>query len=212
MNNIPLFVRTDEAQDVAGSIRHVLRCWDYTVEDPHAWKWVILALHSALQGACVCHLLKTAQPLGAVTKSNEKEWITYFNEGQTNPSIIRPKTKLMALPDLLKKVRKPNSAGRMPSAAKISISDRELQYLTKIHKEFRNQFTHFQPTGWSIEISGMPKLASLISRIISDILDCGCGFIHMNEVDRNSMKVNLIHLNEMTLPIQSTAQSWPNQP
>lgn len=101
MNN---FITTDETEDVAGSVRHTLRCWEFTNEDSHAWKWVILSLHSALQGACVCHLLTTANPIGVVTKDNEREWIDYFEQSRSDSSITRPRTKLLSLPELLKKV------------------------------------------------------------------------------------------------------------
>ena len=55
---------TDESNDVAGSIRHALRTASFVGEDPQAWKWIALALHSALQGACVCHLSTTAMRAG----------------------------------------------------------------------------------------------------------------------------------------------------
>ena len=63
------WIRTDEAEDAAGSVRHALRAGEMTANDPQAWKWVALALHSALQGACVCHLTTTAAPIGAVTSA-----------------------------------------------------------------------------------------------------------------------------------------------
>ena len=68
-----LYERLGEAEDIAGSIRHALRCQQFTSVDPQTWKWVALALHSALQGACVCHLVSTASPFGAVTKQNAGE-------------------------------------------------------------------------------------------------------------------------------------------
>lgn len=95
----------------------------------------------------------------------------------------------------------------MPSSEPILISDRELRYLINIHTEIRNQFTHFEPTGWSIEISGIPELASLISRIITDILDRGCGFIHLDRKVLDTMRANLIQLSKLQLPTQSTARS-----
>jgi len=58
------WIRTDEAEDVAGSMRHAIRAGRLVAEDSQAWKWVVLAVHSALQGACVCHLTETAAPLG----------------------------------------------------------------------------------------------------------------------------------------------------
>lgn len=102
-----LWVRTDEAEDVAGSIRHALICMNLVKDDDQAWKWAILALHGALQGACVCHLTTTAQPVGAVTPKNAVEWFTYFEETRENQQLEPPMTRLMNMPDLLKAVRKP---------------------------------------------------------------------------------------------------------
>ncbi len=36
------WVETDEAEDVAGSVRHVLRCWKETADDSQAFKWTSL--------------------------------------------------------------------------------------------------------------------------------------------------------------------------
>lgn len=67
------WVRTDETEDVAGSLRHALLCGRHVAEDEHAWKWVRLALHSALQGASVCHLTTSFVPIGAVEPRNAAE-------------------------------------------------------------------------------------------------------------------------------------------
>lgn len=181
-----MWVSTNEAEDVACSIRHAVRCLQFVDDDPHVWKWVILALHAALQGACVCHLTTTAAPVGAVTKKNASEWLKYFDDMSANPRAEPPKTKLMSLPDLLKAVRKPNSFGG-GSRKGIAINDTELAWLTRIHNEFRNQFVHFSPAGWSFEISGVPKIARLVARIIKDIFDRGYGFRHLDEGQRQNM-------------------------
>ena len=190
------YIQMDEAEDVAGSIRHALRCADFVGEDPQAWKWVILALHSALQGACVCHLTTTASPLGAVTKRNAKEWITYFEESRRDKNFKCPETKLMSLPDLLGAVRKQGSAGGSTNSVRIEITNTELARLTRIHSEIRNQFVHFAPLGWTLEISGVPQVGQIIARIVKDIHDCGWAFRHLDSTKRNAMILDLKHLKE----------------
>jgi hypothetical protein len=185
------WIDIDEAEDVAGSIRHVLRAARFVGEDSQAWKWVALALHSALQGACVCHLTTTAAPVGAVTERNAGEWMAYFEDSRTNPDAKPPKTYLMVLPDLLKAVRKPNSAGDGASAVGVSISDAELHWLCRFHEDIRNQFVHFEPRGWSIEVSGIPGIANLIARIIGQILLIGWAFRHQDFAQRDEMQRNL---------------------
>jgi len=154
-----------------------------------------LALHSALQGACVCHLTTTAAPLGAVTKDNAAEWISYFEESRENQKAKHPDTKLMSLPDLLKAVRKQGSGGGINNG-QVEISDIELVWLKRIHSNIRNQFVHFAPLGWSIEVSGVPQIGQLIARIIKDIHDCGWAFRHLDPTKKNAMILDLEHLTE----------------
>jgi hypothetical protein len=189
------WIRTDEAEDVAASLRQALRCLKIAQDDEQAWKWVLLALHSALQGACVCHLLTTATPIGIVTKKNEKEWFVYLETSRTNSSAKRPETRIMSLPELLKAIRKPHSAGDRSNDFGVTLSDNELDWLKRIHTSLRNQFVHFEPMGWSIEVSGIRDLAHVIARIIGEIADIGWAFRHKNKSWHASLTEALNALN-----------------
>jgi hypothetical protein len=197
---VEIWIRTNEAEDVAGSIRHAIRAANFVSEDPQAWKWVALALHSALQGACICHLTTTFAPLGAVTDRNASEWVAYIEDQRTDPDAKPPKTNLMALPDLLKAVRKPNSAGDSSNNPGVGMSDSELNWLCSFHKTIRNEFVHFEPKQWSIEVSGIPELAKLIARIIEDILEQGWAFRHQDSAWREETRQNLQTLASLAWP------------
>lgn len=194
------WIETNEASDVAGSIRHVIRSADRVGQDPQEWKWVVLALHSALQGACVCHLTGSAQPVGAVTEKNAADWLAYFDATRTNPETKRPKTQLMSLPELLKAVREPYSAGDRSNAEGVALSDSEFAWLKNFHKDIRNQFVHFAPMGWSIEVSGIPEIAKLIARAIKEIIEIGYAFRRLDPALRDSLRNNLDRL---------AAYDWP---
>lgn len=191
------WLTTDEADDVAGSIRHAIRSSGFLLGDPHSWKWIALALHSALQGACVCHLTTTAAPVGALTKASTTEWLSYFEDSRSNPDAKPPNTRLMELPELLKAVRKPRSAGNGSSETGISISDQDLNWLRNFHDVVRNQFVHFEPMGWSLEVSGIPGIANLIARIINDIANVGWAFRHQDANWLTKLREDLIRLPEI---------------
>lgn len=191
------WVRTDESEDVAASIRHALLCWDFALRDGQQWKWVMLSLHSALQGACVCHLMTTAAPLGAVTERNAEEWHAYFEASRVNGRACAPRTFLMSLPELLSAARRPGSVGDGSNAPGVKISDSELEWLKRFHFEIRNQLVHFEPMGWSIEVSGVSGLAKVIARIIEEILDIGWAFRHSNEEWRGQFKFSLQRLSRL---------------
>ncbi|HEU0161878.1 MAG TPA: hypothetical protein VFQ69_05710 [Rhizomicrobium sp.] len=188
------WIRVDEAEDVAASVRHVLHSLALTTKDQQAWKWVLLALHSALQGACVCHLTTTASPVGALTEKNTVEWLVYFEASRTDSNVSAPKTYLLNFPDLLKAIRKPKSAGDGSDLSAVQISDSELEWLKRFHSRIRNQFIRFEPTGWSIEVSGIPAMTKLAARIIKDILDIGWAFRHKDKAWRDELQANLVRL------------------
>ena len=191
------WVQTDESDDVAGSIRQVIRCLHITDKDCQAWKWACLALHSALQGASVCHLVTTASPVGVVTKKNAGEWVTYFEASRTGKNARVPKTYLMTLPDLLKAARKPNSAGDRSNPNGVLISDNELRWLKRFHDKIRNQFIHFEPMGWSIDVSGVRSLAVLVARIIREIAHVGWAFRHKDQEWKQSLSADLAYLSAL---------------
>jgi len=202
------WVETDEAEDVAGSVRHVLRCWPLAAKDPQAFKWAALALHAALQGACVCHLTTTTTPVGAVTDRNAGEWLAYFERSRTDPEAKPPETYLMTLPDLLKTIRKPDTIGGGAPGPGVPIADGELNWLLRFHDGLRNQFIHFSPQGWSIEISGLPGLAELTARIITAVLDAGWGFRQKNQAWNEALRADLKALAILATASESLSAIW----
>lgn len=50
------WLRTDEIEEFIDVLEHAAMFARQLTDDVKAWKWLIIALHSALQGACVCAL------------------------------------------------------------------------------------------------------------------------------------------------------------
>ena len=50
------WLRTDEIEEFIDALEHAAMFARQLTDDVKAWKWLIIALHSALQGACVCAL------------------------------------------------------------------------------------------------------------------------------------------------------------
>lgn len=100
----------------------------------------------------------------------------------------------MELPDLLKAVRKPYSAGDRSNDMGVRITDSEINWLRHFHDAVRNQFVHFEPLGWSLEVSGIPDIAALTSRIVGDIADVGWAFRHKSDVWMCALRKDLAQL------------------
>lgn len=160
-NNSDTYLSTDEFEDVQASLLLVRDALIAVKTAPPYWKWAILAAHSALQGACLC-ILTRSDGLGALTDASS-EALADKLYGETasgrkidDKTINWPEPRVEELPELLK---------RLPHDLRVSLPGRkEHSYgfelagdLRRLH-EFRNQFTHFSSTGWSIEIGGLPRM------------------------------------------------------
>lgn len=189
-----IWLDTDSNRDVVANVRHALHCIELAKNDPHAWKWAFLALHAALQGACVCHLTTTATPIGVTDEKDTLAWLDYLEASRTKPALKPPKTRIMAFPDLLRALREGKAGNRPSGGNKFNLSDDEFSYLKRLHDEIRNQFIHFAPAIWSIDFSGFTTFASLSSRVMRDIMDYGWAFRLMDPDEKTDLHVNLIIL------------------
>ena len=173
------FLKTDQRQDVLSSLKMTITAMDLAQENLIYWKWVILALHSALQGAMVCHLNRS-DGFGASKDVQVKKWYNWHDSGREGKE---PVTQLATPPDLFKWIadssRNPGNEIWKP----IEMTESRQSAFDQLH-ELRNPFTHFQPMLWSIEIAGLPKMVCELVEIIDEIYQIGWGFLNLEEADK----------------------------
>jgi hypothetical protein len=110
-----------------------------TFPDPIRWKWAILALHQAIYGFAIC-----------AVKGTQDTSVLYESQGKSKEQ------RLISIWKALERAR--DARYLWPGASPLLITSDEDRALQKLFAEFRNGFEHFQPAGWSIEVSGMPNL------------------------------------------------------
>lgn len=183
------FVRTDECQDVLGSLEQCAFSLAQARRSERAWKWVVLSLHSALQGAMVCHLSGTEQ-LGALQERDATRWREWNNksiqEGDEDTGDPPPE-RLADASELFKRLHR--SAARIEDGCGgvISITEQQNASFKRLH-ELRNEFSHFSPKGWSIGLGGTKQAIDDVLNIMCLIADDGWPFRHMTEKDRNILR------------------------
>ncbi len=69
-----------------------------------------------------------------------------------------------------------------------------------LHHTIRNQFVHFAPMGWSIEVSGIPAAAALVARLVGDIVVIGWAFRHQDRSWREALADDLAALSRPDWP------------
>ncbi len=196
------YIETDECLDVLASLEHCALSLRQAQQSDRAWKWVVLSLHSALQGAMVCHLSGTAEE-GALTKKCAKEWfewherdrrgeISRVQEGidefgiptmriarkEDNP----PQDIVASASELFGRLSCPSKRIESSCGAIIKITERQQTAFTRLHN-LRNKFTHFSPKGWSIELEYIEETIEDILDVICLIKDDPWPFRHLSEED-----------------------------
>jgi len=207
LSEAPGWVRTDEWRDVLASIRHCAISLNDTEQSDGAWKWVVLSLHSALQGAMVCHLSGTAE-MGALTEKCAKEWSDWHQrDGRGEIEWLErdehletkrredhpPNDRIACAPVLFKRLGSESERVEHGGGQVIEITDRQRKAFDRLH-ELRNEFVHFSPKGWSVEIDfiqgAMPDMLDIIARIVED----SWSFRHVNDEQLKLLKDSVYDL------------------
>lgn len=144
------WLRTDEKENAIDSLEmtalllKVLK--DTNVS--HLWKWISISLFNALYGFCICAIQGTNPD--RVKELDKKT-------GQF-------KEKLISFPEALKRIQDDQWVLQFTESKALLLTSNQRKSIDKLRKDIRNNFEHFVPKGWSIEISGM-------SKIVLDIVD-----------------------------------------
>jgi hypothetical protein len=197
------WIRCDERTDVIVSLGLCQRLIGTLNEDKLMWKWAILALHNALQGAMVCHLSGTAQ-VGALDKKSIEDFakwherdrkgeIKKIQKGVSDFGIPimkilnkkdNPPNEYLASTDVLfERLHKASERFEAGAGAILVLSDSQKASFNKLHL-LRNSFMHFTLKSWSIEISGLPNIFLDIFDIIEMIVADPWPFRHLEEAEK----------------------------
>ncbi len=179
------YLRTDNVIDFISSMRMTIHSLDQIPNDPTFWKWVVLGIHSALQGALVCHLSGTAD-LGAL--KDGKVFRKYLAWLRDEPGAKYRQPDLCNVIGLVERLQ--NSEKRKESAGEVfELTLEEESAIKRLHK-LRIGFTHYPPQSWSIEIDYFKKIILPALNVIKKISEDPWPFRHADE----DQKRNIVQL------------------
>lgn len=133
------WIRFDEQTN---ALDYLQKCFSFlkTVEqEPQNWKWVIITLHSALYGFAV----------SACKGMNSDNVITRTKSGHE---------RLIDFDEALKRCQNPTWMRVNINYEEFKFSPNQFKSIRKLHKTLRNNFEHFTPKSWSIELHYLPDM------------------------------------------------------
>lgn len=158
---------------------------DKLAQDNYFWRWVIIALHSAVQGFMVL-AFRNKNENAIYDKKSTKKLYEADNEGGTRPSDL----KLDSYLNLYKKVKQ--QLGFKPQ--------NEIEKNIKELNERRNEFIHFTPKGWSLKVDGLPQIcidcAVLIEFLDKDIFWQNLNYHEQSQMCCYTFKKQMIELKQ----------------
>ena len=204
------YLRVDERQDVLASLEQCAMSLQQTERSKGAWKWAILSLHSAFQGAMVCHL-SGSELRGALDEKDAMKWrewyerdrrgeIEYIPDGVDEFGFSRkrikkkkdrhPKMWVASPLDLLDRLGCQEM--RVEEAGEpISITLQQKESFKEYNNLLRNQFVHFSPCGWSIEFDFIKERMKDVLDIFDMIVKDPYPFRHLSDDEKCELRAQL---------------------
>jgi hypothetical protein len=158
------YLRTDEEVEASDALHMAAALAERVASDLRVWRWLSIALHSAAQGFMVLSL-RHGNGLLALTKESTRAWLEAHEKRRTNQAYKYPEERLDTYLGLYKKVKHSKTGaigGNTPFKPKGS-EGRSIRMLNSL----RNEFIHFTPKGWSLEVSGMPRISLDVLVLVS---------------------------------------------
>jgi hypothetical protein len=154
-------LRTNEHEEAVRSLEFAESQARSIASDGYHWKWVLISLHNAAQGFMVLALWN-GNGLLAMPPKLAEQWLAAHEAGTPYP-----KDKLDRFLNLYAKVKDDANFHYRGSVAfrPGSSHDASFKYLN----DFRNEFIHFTPKGWSLLLPGLPAVALDVLSLIEHL-------------------------------------------
>jgi len=200
----------DEVENLIDNLEMMAHFLEASI--PYKWKWAAIALHQALYGALINTLRGTDArqtvvdrqkdtgkaimlhvnrvPIEIIASSFGKDEET-IREWLTNPYLI-------SLDEALRRVKRKDCLPSLSNVQPLVTTPAEDDAIHVLTKEFRNEFEHFTPKGWTVFTSIFPPIARNVLHVIQFLVfESNC--VNMSAEQEKRAKVALVkvehHLN-----------------
>jgi hypothetical protein len=178
------YLHFDEIKDVLASVDLVALLAPLIGEKQQYWKWMIIGAHSALQGAMVCAFADSSNT-SILTKRSAAKMLGWLNADAATRGEY-PKERLAEFEDLLRRCLQGSH-----NCDPLVLTRQQCRDIRRLHREFRNNFVHFIPTGWGIEKVGLPRIIGAVLDVVEDLMNRGQVTYRMEEHQREQLSKTL---------------------
>lgn len=150
------WLSTNESVETVSNFEMFAEQLNRVTDERHRWKWAIIALHSGLKGMMVL-ALKGSAGFNVLRESDKGR----LKERHNNDKSEKPRQRDSKLVDFLELYRR--TKGRrmlMYTDSRKFVPNGTQGRSIKMLNRLRNDFIHFTPKVWGLDLGGLPEIAS----------------------------------------------------
>ncbi len=164
---MPEWLRVGEREDAVSALEFAVEVSSTLNVTPLNWKWLLIVIHNALQGALVC-TLSGSHATGALSEKSMKAVWKWYEDSSTYTKSQHPK-EWLAPPLELYERAKQKCYMREFDGSPISTTQDQDDDVKKLN-QLRRLFAHYTPCEWSIETEGLPRIVVNVVGVIEELL------------------------------------------
>lgn len=151
------FLSLNETTNALDYLERAVSFLKETPDSHKAWKWVVIALHGALHGFAV-----------AAAK------------GTDETSLLGKNGKMLGFWDILKLCQDPQHMRMLVHSRHLTVTDSQRDSIDLLKASLRNEFEHFSPKVWGIELHGMPQITIDVLDVIGFLAVETHTYVHLS--------------------------------
>lgn len=199
-------LKTDEHEEAVFALESVAEWLNRVEGQINYWRWIVLAMHNAIQGFMVL-ALRGSDGLRPLRDKCANAWLKARRENGEPPE-----EKLDSFLNLYKKIKSDRMLF-LEHSLKFTPTGSQNRSIKRLNS-IRNQFIHFLPRSWWIEVSGLPQIFLDCLEII-EFLAWECGNViwydqamtTRTETALKDAKATLEHLNTIYIGCPANERS-----
>jgi hypothetical protein len=180
------YLRIDEKENAVDSLQRATEFLKNTESDPLYWKWFIVAIHHAIYH----FMLLALQNSNGSGIWREPKKLVNLRLSREVVDTENPKNKIVDFKEAFDRIQETARMSGNITAKPFIANNEHKKAAACLNTILRNNFAHFSPKGWSIEISFIIDAVSPMLEVI-EFLVLNSGRLFMDEQQRNGIQSNI---------------------
>ena len=188
------YLRIDEKENAIDSLQKAAEFLKNIENDPLYWKWFIVAIHHAVYHFMLLALQNT--DLSGIWKEHLNKGLPKLVDYGLSRKVVdtnNSENQLVNFIEAFKRIQKPDQMSGYVNAKPFVAEIKHKEAATDLNTILRNNFVHFSPKGWSIEISFIIKAVLPMLEVV-EFLVLNSGRLFMDEQQRNSVQSDIAQI------------------